>query len=333
MIRTEILERLMPITAEEQKILAGNPEILKETYTDESAGHSTAAAASDPFIIDSRRLLEKGKLIDCRAHTRFAYFPQHSHNYVEMLYVLSGSITTRVNETDTLNLTVGDLLFLNQHASHEIFPCGECDIAVNFIILPEFFTRPVSMLERENVLRDFLVQTLSGQNASINHLLLHTQGLVPVENLLDNLLWNMLIKKHGMNTVNQATMGLLLMNLSVLSAEMHTESKDDRTLFVLMDYIDKNYKDGSLAEIADRAGYSSYHLSRMLKNATGHNFKELLQQRKLQQAIYYLENTTLPTDRILEEIGYENSSYFYRVFRERFGCSPKEYRNRHAWDC
>ena len=29
---------------------------------------------------------------------------------------------------------------------------------------------------------------------------------------------------------------------------------------------------------------------------------------------------------ILENIGYENSSYFYRRFRERYGCSPADYR-------
>jgi AraC-like DNA-binding protein len=58
----------------------------------------------------------------------------------------------------------------------------------------------------------------------------------------------------------------------------------------------------------------------------GKNFKELLQLRKLQQAAYLLDNSTLSVDRILESIGYENSSYFYRCFRAKYSCSPKEYR-------
>ncbi len=49
-------------------------------------------------------------------------------------------------------------------------------------------------------------------------------------------------------------------------------------------------------------------------------------QRKLQQAAYLLSHTPLPVESILENIGYENSSYFYRRFRARYGCSPAEYR-------
>ena len=59
---------------------------------------------------------------------------------------------------------------------------------------------------------------------------------------------------------------------------------------------------------------------------TGQNFRQLLQQRKLQQAAYLLGHTPLPVESILENIGYENSSYFYRRFRARYGCSPAEYR-------
>ena len=51
-----------------------------------------------------------------------------------------------------------------------------------------------------------------------------------------------------------------------------------------------------------------------------------MQQRKLQQAAYLLSHTPLPVEAILENIGYENSSYFYRRFRERYGCSPADYR-------
>ncbi|MDE5597397.1 MAG: helix-turn-helix transcriptional regulator, partial [Lachnospiraceae bacterium] len=56
------------------------------------------------------------------------------------------------------------------------------------------------------------------------------------------------------------------------------------------------------------------------------NFKELLQQRKLQQAAYLLSQTPLSVEQIMENIGYDNSSYFYRKFRDKYGCSPRTYR-------
>ena len=83
---------------------------------------------------------------------------------------------------------------------------------------------------------------------------------------------------------------------------------------------------GTLADIAARLHQPPYAVSRLLSCHTGQNFRQLLQQRKLQQAAYLLSHTPLPVEAILENIGYENSSYFYRRFRERYGCSPADYR-------
>ena len=63
----------------------------------------------------------------------------------------------------------GELLFLNQYTKHELLPAGESDIAINFMILPEFFDVTYSMAGRNNVLADFLVNILrqDGRRESI----------------------------------------------------------------------------------------------------------------------------------------------------------------------
>ena len=132
-MRQDLLDILKRITPEEQELLDGGREIQKERYTNRK-----------DFVVDSRLLLEKGRLIEIRPHTRFAYFPKHRHNYVEMVYMCAGKTTHIINGTKELTLEEGDLLFLNQNVYHEILPSGENDIAVNFIILPEFFDRPPS---------------------------------------------------------------------------------------------------------------------------------------------------------------------------------------------
>jgi AraC-like DNA-binding protein len=96
----------------------------------------------------------------------------------------------------------------------------------------------------------------------------------------------------------------------------------------VLKYIESHYKDGTLADVSEELSQSTYTVSRLLKKHTGFNFKELLQQRKLQQAAYLLTQTSLSAESIMNAIGYDNSSYFYRKFRERYGCSPKEYRVR-----
>ena len=317
-MRRELLDMLKKITPEEQELLDGSREIRKERYTNRR-----------DFVVDSRLLLEKGRLIEIRPHTRFAYFPKHRHNYVEMVYMCAGTTTHIINGSNELVLKEGDLLFLNQNVYHEILPAGEKDLAVNFIILPEFFDRPISMVERENILRDFLISTLVGDTAINDYLYIKTKGIIPVENLLENMIWTILGRHPMMDTINQTSMGLLLMNLSRFADQIgrsDPQHEEQSLMFSVLDYIEHHYQNGTLAEISELSHLPTYQVSRILKKRTGKNFKELLQLRRLQQAAYLLQNTTLSIDKIIVHIGYENSSYFYRVFREKYGCSPSEYR-------
>ncbi len=319
-MRKEILEKISRLTAEEEQLISGKSDISKELYTSE-----------DEFVIDSARLLERGKLIAMRPHTRFAYFPVHRHNYIEMLLMLKGNLTTKIVDGDTLFLSEGDILLMNRHARHEIMPCKKNDIAVNIIILPEFFSRNDISYDRENILRDFIISSLSEKKRYSDYLLYHTKGMIAVENLVENLIWTLTSDRGGMNQIVNTTMDLMLMNLSALSADTLKDmgSKGQQVTISALEYIDHNYKDGTLEELAAATGYSTAYLSRLLKSYTGQNFKQLLQTRKLQQAAYYLENTTLTTEKIIEKIGYENSAYFYKKFSEKYGCSPREYRKKH----
>lgn len=317
-MNAELLARLRQITEEEKAILAGADTVDRGRYT-----------SRKDFVIDSAKLLEKGKLVEIRPHTRFVHFPRHRHNYVELIYMCSGTTTHIINGADTVTLETGDLLFLNQAVYHEILPAARDDVAVNFIILPQFFDRSFAMLEQENVLRDFLVSTLSGESAFAGWLHIRAHDILPVHNLLENMIWTLLEDKRGVNVLNETTMGLLLLNLSQFAEDINRsgpDHRDENTVFSVLRYIEAHYKDGTLADIAARLHQPPYAVSRLLSCHTGQNFRQLLQQRKLQQAAYLLSHTPLPVEAILENIGYENSSYFYRRFRERYGCSPADYR-------
>lgn len=319
-MQKELLTQLQKITPEEQAILNGMKNIRKDLYT-----------SRKDFVIDSQKLLEKGRLIEIRPHTRFAHFPKHRHNYVEMVYMCSGTTTHIINDTDRIVLKEGDLLFLNQNVTQEILPASEQDIAVNFIILPEFFDRSISMIERENVLRNFLISSLSQNNSMSSYLHFQAKDILPIQNLLENMIWTLIQQKKGTNTINQTTMGLLFMNLSLFADNINqndTNQYEQNLVFTVLKYIETHYKNGTLADVAADTKQPTYYVSRLLKKHTGSNFKELLQERKLQQAAYLLSQTPLSVEAIMDAIGYDNSSYFYRRFREKYGCSPKEYRNK-----
>ena len=55
-------------------------------------------------------------------------------------------------------------------------------------------------------------------------------------------------------------------------------------------------------------------------------YKELLQKHRMETAARLLRRSDLNIQQIITQVGYENTSYFYRLFHERYGQSPREYR-------
>ena len=313
----EILEKLQQITPEEQRILSGEKTIEKEIYMEENSN-----------VIDATKLLEAGKLIQVRTHTRFIHFPEHTHNYVEMIYMCSGSTHHVINGEDVI-LKQGELLILNQNAVQEIYPAGEGDVAVNFIILPEFFDYGLKMIEtEENQLRDFIVDCLRGENHSAGYLPFKVAEVLPVQNLLENLIWTIVNKQPNKRSINQATRGLLFLQLMNHMDKMETDAASEQQKFIIqvLSYVEEHYKSGELTELAEELHFDIYWLSKEIRKRTGKTYTDLVQAKRLSQAAYLLRTTAMNVIDISMAVGYDNISYFHRIFQKKYGMTPRRYR-------
>ncbi len=312
-----ILMELKKITPEEQRILSGEVNIEKELYMSEESN-----------IIDAKKLLERGKLIQVRTHTRFVHFPKHTHNYIEVIYMCSGSTRHMINDEEVV-LRQGELLFLNQKATQEIFPAGEDDIGVNFIILPEFFHYGLKMMEsEENHLRDFIIDCLKGDNEASGYLHFKVADILPIQHLIENLIWTIINNQTNKRSINQATMGLLFLQLMNHMDKMETDEKGTQQKFIAMvlSYIEEHYRDGELSELAEHLHYDLYWLSKEIKKRTGRTYTDLIQAKRLSQAGYLLHTTSMSVMDIALAVGYDNISYFHKIFYKKFGVTPRAYR-------
>lgn len=318
MITQALYQELQKITEEERVLLSGDKSIQKDLYM-----------AGDSDVIDAARLLEKGKLIQVRPHTRFVHFPKHSHNYIEVIYMCSGSTRHLIDGVEIV-LKEGELLFLNQNAMQEIFPAGENDIAVNFIILPEFFDYGLKLMgNEENLLREFVIDCLTGKNDAVGYMHFKVADVLPVQNLVENLIWSIWHKQPNKRSMNQVTMGLLFLQLlnHMDRMEASADNSVQKLVIDVLGYIEEHYRDGELTQLAKLLNYDAYWLSKEIKKRTGKNYTELVQAKRLNQAVYLLENTNMPVLDIGLAVGYDNQSYFHRIFQKRFGVTPKKYRD------
>ncbi len=309
-----LLTRLSAVTPEEERILRGEARIDRSLYMDGSRD-----------VISGDKLLSPGKIITIRPHTRFIAFPEHTHDYVEMVYMCRGQTVHRVNGREIV-LREGELLLLGQHARQSIAPASREDIAVNFIVRPAFFSATLPYLgEEETPLRRFIVGCLTGENET-GCLHFQVSGVLPIQNLIENMLYTLTEDTPNKRGILQMTMGLLFAQLLNHSQSLQFASQDQNAVVSVLRYVEEHYRDGSLGEIAESLHYELSSLSRLIRQKTGRNYTELVQEKRLSQAAWLLRNTERNVDEIARAVGYENMTYFHRLFRDRYGQSPRAYR-------
>ena len=314
-MNTNLLQYFCTISDEERDILNGKTTVNRDLYM-EGEGNT----------INSSKLLMEGKMITIRPNTRFIHFPEHRHDYVEVVYMCSGMTRHRVNGREIL-LHPGELLFLGQSVTHEVFKAGREDVAVNFIVLPDFFTEVLPALgEEETPLRRFLVDCLCGQESEMGYLYFRVSQMPTVQNLVENLLWMMISDTPYKRKSLQMTMALLFMTLTGHAEALSAQNRDGEVTVKILHYIESHYRDGSLMEIAHELHYDIPWLSRRIRSQTGKTYTQLVQEKRLAQAAFLLKNTKKKVSEVSVAVGYENISYFHRVFEKKYNLSPRQYR-------
>ena len=83
---------------------------------------------------------------------------------------------------------------------------------------------------------------------------------------------------------------------------------------------------GAIKQVVDLSGIPERTLKRRFKTATGTTLIDYLQNLRVEEAKRLLETGQMPVDEISAEVGYEDPSFFRRLFKRRTGLTPSQYR-------
>lgn len=93
------------------------------------------------------------------------------------------------------------------------------------------------------------------------------------------------------------------------------------------DYVYGHYREKIyLDSIADNLGISSSYLSRLFKKEMGVNLQDFINDVRVEKAANLLVYSEEPLPRIAEYVNFPSQSYFGKIFKEKMGMTPRQYR-------
>lgn len=98
-------------------------------------------------------------------------------------------------------------------------------------------------------------------------------------------------------------------------------------------FIEGRYCDQiTIQDIADHLNINRSYLHRLFKSFTGVSVQNYLLDYRLRQACILLKSTALSVRSVAHTVGYTDPLYFSRIFRQKMGMSPSEYRTQNQPD-
>jgi two-component system response regulator YesN len=139
-----------------------------------------------------------------------------------------------------------------------------------------------------------------------------------------------LISRYVSDTVSAAQKGKLAYKFQSIMQELRTSATHNSAYNVtehVRNIIETEYdKDISLDYIAEKVHLTPAYLSFLYKSETGSNIVKQLSDYRMKKACEMLLGGNLKINDIAQRCGYDNPSYFNRLFKNIYGVTPKQYR-------
>lgn len=241
-------------------------------------------------------------------------YPEHSHDFQELIIVSKGRGTHVINDVPD-DLSQNHVCFVDPSDRH-LFENVDNLFLSNILFRKEALNLPVG-------LNDYIPSGYSEQKGwHISH-----TAMQRISQLVTDLDTEVHQKQDDSELMAQALFQQLVVELNrgrLTSIEQAT--MDDRALQVL-DWIKANYQNEcSIGEVADKFHLSSRTLSRKLKQMTQQSFNNYLHQVRINNAIQMLQYGDLSITEIAFKVGYLDSNYFSTKFKKLTKKSPSDYR-------
>lgn len=260
-------------------------------------------------------------------HLRANVFPLHYHRVNELFYILDGKGELLLEDV-RLPIKKSDLILIRPHEDHAFMDQpGELlhlycvyfsDDALDYQRGDNTLIKFVQEMDRASR----IISTQDSPNfydipRHFREIMFEQNHPTAESHLLMRLIFTeMLIKIKR----------FIEFNRSYPAPATDALSPTERSVMNVVRYVESNYyRNLNLEELASRVPLGTRQFTRIFNRLTNKHFKEYIQELRINEAKRLLSSRQKEIKSVCFEVGFEDLSHFYRVFRKLTGTTPKNY--------
>ncbi len=264
-----------------------------------------------------------------RKNLRYMPMTMHSHQFIELNYVLKSDSASMITRSGALPLHDGDIILCPPNFVHCFNTMSDNSIILDFFIRITTFDTTFFQLLNCN---DYLSTVFSNAlyNCENNYILWHCENDTSLKELVLSSYneWEQKPKySNQMLEVNIIHFFILLLrnheNQAIFS--LPQVKSVDSVFQTFHNYMLLHCHNVTLSSMATQFGYSERQIIRILKKNSGKGFSELLQDIRMNKALQLIKAQDMSINQIASILGYSSVSYFHKVFKKTFSFTPEAF--------
>ena len=125
----------------------------------------------------------------------------------------------------------------------------------------------------------------------------------------------------------KASIEALIVAVNKLEELGNSKSCQDARMVEIMNYIQANYIDITLEDLAEKFYLSKPYISKYIKEKSGITFGEMVKKIRMKKAKSLLKGSNMTVENIALSVGYQNVEHFNRLFKKAYNMTPIQFRN------
>ena len=257
----------------------------------------------------------------------------HTHDYIELGFVVKGEFRQIILGREIV-FQEGDLCLIDQNCLHQDKLTGKDALVLFLGISASMFAEIIEENRDAQGITAFLQSALLRQKDVQQYLHFRPgpAGDRKLRSCLSLLLGELTERETGTIYLRK---GLLLRIFRILSTQYEfalskeqKQTMQNLMLEEILSYMEDHCADVTIRDLAGHFHFQEDYFNRLLRKKTGRTYTDCLRKIRLGRAERMLRLGKMNVEEIAEAVGYQNRGFFYRIFKEEYGCTPAQYREK-----